>query len=106
MADVGRAAGPPLELIGEATLVVVVARPVAAQLAAAALHAAFVEGLVAGRCPVRVCVTAMRLRDEGVVRLATAAHGLRIAARLPFRSAGRGGSRPDGALAALLGAVA
>ena len=106
VADLGRAAGPPLELVGEATLVVVVARPVAAQLAAAAVHAVFLEGLVAGRCPVRVCVTGMRLRDEGVVRLATAAHGLRVDARLPFRSAGRSGARSEGALGALLGSAA
>jgi Mrp family chromosome partitioning ATPase len=106
VADIGRAAGPPLELVGEATLVVVVARPVAAQLAAASEHVAFLEGLVAGRCAVRVCVTGMRLRDEGVVRLATAAHGLRVAARLSFRSAGASGARADSALAALLGAAA
>lgn len=105
VADVGRAAGPPLELVAEATMVVVVARPVAAQLAAAAAYAAFLEGLVAGRSPVRVCVTGMRLRDEPVVRLATAAHGLRIAARLPFRGATER-VRPDGSLAALLGAAA
>jgi hypothetical protein len=107
VADIGRAAGPPLELIAEATLVVVVARPVAAQLVAAAAHAAFVEGLVAGRSPVCVCVAGVRLRDEGVLRLATAAHGLRVAARLPFssdRAAAR--SRADGALVALLEAAA
>jgi Mrp family chromosome partitioning ATPase len=107
VADVGRAAGPPLELVGEATLVVVVARPVAAQLEAAADHATFIEGLVAGRSPVRVCLTGVRLRDEGVVRLATAAHGLRIAARLPFTATGSAGRAcPDGVLAALLGAAA
>lgn len=70
---------------------------------AAAAHAAFLEGLVAGRSPVRVCVTGVRLRDEGVVRLATAAHGLRVAARLPFSGDGAAGrTRADGALAALL----
>ena len=106
VADVGRAAGPPLELVAEATLIVVVARPVTAQLVAAAEHAAFLEGLVAGRSPVRVCISGVRLRDEGVVRLATAAHGLRIAARLPFSATGADLSLRDGALAALLEAAA
>ncbi len=107
IADVGRAAGPPLELIAEATLVVVVARPIAAQLMAAAAHAAFLDGLVAGRSPIRVCVAGVRLRDEAVIRLATAAHGLRVAARLPFSGDGAAvRSRADGALAALLEAAA
>ncbi|MDX6377926.1 MAG: Cellulose biosynthesis protein BcsQ [Gaiellaceae bacterium] len=107
VADIGRACGPPLELVADATMVVVVARPVAAQLAAAAAHAAFIDGLLAGRGAVRVCVTGMRLRDEGVIRLATAAHGLRIAARLPFRTPGQPvGSRPDRSLATLLAVAA
>ena len=103
VADVGRAAGPPLELIGEATLVVVVARPVAAQLAAAALHAAFLEGLVAGRCPVRVCVTACGC----ATRASSGSPPPRTACGSPpgCRSGrpDRAGRGADGALAALLG---
>ncbi len=103
VADIGRGAGPPLELVGEATLVVVVARPAAQQLAAAAEHAAFLEGLVGGRCPVRVCLTGTRLRDEMTIRLATAAHGFKVAARLPLRGAGAdAGSGSERTLDALL----
>src|SRR5262249_47909940 len=83
VADVGRGAGPAIELFPDATIVIVAARPVADQLAAAAEHAAFVDGLVGGAVPVRVCVSGVRTRDEPVLRLAAAAHGLRIDARLP-----------------------
>jgi Mrp family chromosome partitioning ATPase len=95
IADVGRGAGPAIELVGDASVVVVTARPVADQLAAAAEHAAFVDGLVGGAVPVRVCVSGVRPRDEPVVRLAAAAHGLRIDARLPQlpRDAARAGDR-------------
>jgi hypothetical protein len=106
VADIGRGAGPPLELVGEATLVVVVARTIPPQLAAAGEHARLMEGLVGGRCPVRVCLTGTRLRDEMDIRLASAAHGFKVAARLPLRGAGEdAGMRSEGALAALLGAA-
>jgi Mrp family chromosome partitioning ATPase len=84
IADVGRAAGPAIELFADATLVVVAARPTAEQLAATAEHVAFVDGLVGGAVPVRVCVAGVRLRDEPVLRLAAAAHGIRIDARLAY----------------------
>ena len=100
VADVGRGAGPAIELFGDAALVVVTARPVADQLAAAAEHAAFVDGLVAGAIPVRVCVAGVRVRDEPVLRLAAAAHGLRIDARTPHRS--RGEAAAGDSLRALL----
>jgi Mrp family chromosome partitioning ATPase len=83
IADVGRGAGPAIELFADAALVVVTARPVPDQLAAAVEHAAFADGLVGGAVPVRLCVSGARLRDEPAIRLAAAAHGLRVDARLP-----------------------
>lgn len=104
VADVGRGAGPAIELFGDAALVVVTARPVAEQLAAAVEHAAFADGLVGGAVPVRVCVSGVRVRDEPMLRLAAAAHGLRIDARLPYRTRDEA-STGDG-LRALLATVA
>jgi Mrp family chromosome partitioning ATPase len=101
VADVGRGAGPVIELFGDAALVVVTARPVPEQLAAAAEHAAFVDGLVGGAVPVRLCISGARLRDEPALRLAAAAHGLRIHARLPHGDPDGGTDVAQGLLAAV-----
>jgi hypothetical protein len=88
IADIARGAGPPIELLAEAALVVVAARPSAEHLAAAGAHAAFVAGLTGSGVPVRICLSGVRLRDEPTVRLAMAAHGVRIDARLAHATAG------------------
>ncbi len=93
VADIGRAAGPALEVVADASLIIVATSPTRIALGAAHRHASFLRGLTGARCDVHLVATPVRLRDEPILRLAAMVDGIEVVGRLP-RLTSAGGFAP------------